>query len=161
MVVSAFLNFMKGGSTIIEPFSRVLLGGKSNTRKKSNRKSKKIKKTKMRKNLSRKKATKRKNLSKKRSISKRTKHKRTKHKRTNKKKHTMKRKNRKTLHKKRKCNCDNKRSYNGTEPSPKGLGFCAHCSPVNITMKGLDGNLWVNEKYSKGKRWTKQRIDMN
>jgi len=156
VVMSAFLNFMKGSSTIIEPFSRVLLGGKSNTRKKSNRKSKKITKTKMRKNLSRKKATKRKDLSKKRSISKRAKHKRTKH-----KKPTIKRKNRKTLHKKRKCNCDNKRSYNGSEPSPKGLGFCAHCLPVNITMKGLDGNLWVNEKYSKGKRWTKQRIDMN
>ena len=63
--------------------------------------------------------------------------------------------------KKRKCNCDQSRFYIGKEPSPKGLGFCAHCTPLNVTMKGLDGNLWENQKYSKGKRWVKVRVDMN
>ena len=56
---------------------------------------------------------------------------------------------------------DNSRSYKGTEPSPKGLGFCAHCIPLNVTMKGLDGNLWENQKFTKGKRWVKIRVDMN
>ena len=51
------------------------------------------------------------------------------------------------------CNCDHKRKYKGTEPSPKGLGYCAHCTPLNITMKGADGNLWENKEYKKGKRW--------
>ena len=27
-------------------------------------------------------------------------------------------------------------------------------------MKGKDGNLWENKKYSKGKRWVKVRDDM-
>lgn len=57
----------------------------------------------------------------------------------------------KTLH----CKCDKKRKIKGTEPSPKGLGYCAHCTPVNVTMRGKDGKLWENVKYSKGKRWKK------
>jgi hypothetical protein len=134
-MITAFLKLMAGQSVIIQPFSNILIGGG----KKILKKRKTLKKTNMRKNLSRKKATKRKNLNKKKSL----------YKRTNKKSN------------KRKCNCDTSRSYNGKEPSPKGLGFCAHCSPENITMKGLDGDLWKNEKYSKGKRWVKVRIDMN
>jgi len=59
------------------------------------------------------------------------------------------------------CNCDNKHKYKGTEPSPKGLGYCAHCTPLNITMKGADGNLWENQEYAKGKRWVMVRNDMN
>ncbi len=58
------------------------------------------------------------------------------------------------------CNCDDKRKYKGNEPSPKGLGYCAHCTPLNITMKGADGNLWENQKYEKGKRWVMVREDM-
>ena len=58
------------------------------------------------------------------------------------------------------CNCDDKRKYKGTEPSPKGLGYCAHCTPLNITMKGADGNLWENKEYKKGKRWVMVRKDM-
>jgi hypothetical protein len=45
--------------------------------------------------------------------------------------------------------------YTGKEPSPKGLGYCARCTPLNVTMKGTDGNLWENKKYSNGKRWVR------
>lgn len=38
------------------------------------------------------------------------------------------------------CKNDNKRSYKGNEPSPKGLGFCAHTEDIGKIMDGLDGN---------------------
>lgn len=152
MITTSFLKKIMGGGTVIEPFSRVLLGGK--TKKRTSRKTKKN--TKRKKNISRKKATRRVERSNKRSINKRTN--RTKRKKVN--RGTIKRK--KTLSKKkRQCNCDTSRTYLGNEPSPKGLGFCAHCTPLNVTMKGLDGNLWENQKYTKGKRWIKVRVDMN
>ena len=140
----SFLSFLQMGGNVVEPFTKVLLGGgkkKSSSRTKKKNKTKTIKR---KKNLSRKKATRRKNLSNKKSLIKKTK-----------RKNTRKNKKRTLTKKKRQCYCDPKRSYLGTEPSPKGLGFCAHCSPENITMKGLDGNLWKNQKYSKGKRWVK------
>ena len=56
---------------------------------------------------------------------------------------------------KKRCKCDKKRKFKGTEPSPKGLGYCAHCSNKNIVMEGKDGNLWRNTTYSKGLRWVK------
>jgi hypothetical protein len=132
-----------------------LLGGK--TKKRTSRKTKKN--TKRKKNISRKKATRRVERSNKRSINKRTNRKgKVERKKVN--RGTVKRK--KTLSKKkRQCNCDTSRTYLGNEPSPKGLGFCAHCTPLNVTMKGLDGNLWENQKYTKGKRWIKVRVDMN
>lgn len=34
-------------------------------------------------------------------------------------------------------------TYKGTEPSPKGLGMCAHLLSPNTAMKGRDGNLWA------------------
>ena len=152
MITTSFLKKIMGGGSVIEPFSRVLLGGK--TKKRTSRKTKKN--TKRKKNISRKKATRRIERSNKRSINKRTN--RTKRKKVN--RGTVKRK--KTLSKKkRQCNCDTSRTYIGNEPSPKGLGFCAHCTPLNVTMKGLDGNLWENQKYTKGKRWIKVRVDMN
>ena len=49
------------------------------------------------------------------------------------------------------CKCNHK----GDEPSPKGLGVCAHCTPPNVTMKGKDGNLWETKKYNKSVRWVK------
>ena len=58
------------------------------------------------------------------------------------------------------CHCDKKRKYSGKEPSPKGFGYCAHCTPLQVTMKGTDGNLWENQEYSKGKRWVMIRNDM-
>tara|TARA_Y100000817_G_scaffold271704_1_gene230476 strand:- start:354 stop:821 length:468 start_codon:yes stop_codon:yes gene_type:complete len=119
------------------------------------------------KNLSRKKATRRKNLSHRRPIRKRTTKKSIKKmkssKRTSKKlkKTSKKLKTNYSSRKKRTCNCDDSRYYKGNEPSPKGLGYCAHCTPLNVTMKGLDGNLWENQEYKKGRRWVKIRIDMN
>ena len=54
------------------------------------------------------------------------------------------------------CKGKSKRGYfKGTEPSPKGLGYCAHCTPLNLIMKGKDGNLWEIKKYTKGKRWVR------
>ena len=155
MITTSFLKKIMGGGTVIEPFSRVLLGGK--TKKRTSRKTKKN--TKGKKNISRKKATRRVERSNKRSINKRTNRKgKVERKKVN--RGTVKRK--KTLSKKkRQCNCDTSRTYLGNEPSPKGLGFCAHCTPLNVTMKGLDGNLWENQKYTKGKRWIKVRVDMN
>lgn len=128
-------------------------GKKKNTKKRTkkvrkNNSRKTVTKTK-RKNLSRKKATRKKIISKKRSINKRTRSK------------TLKKLPKIYSKKKRPCNCDQSRMYNGKEPSPKGLGYCAHCTPPNVTMKGLDGNLWENQKYSRGKRWGKIRVDMN
>lgn len=147
---NSFLKRMMNGGSVVEPFSRVMGGGKRRSVKKSKKSVKRKKtKTKMKKNLSRKKATKRKIISKKRSLRKNS---------LKIKRKTIK-KNRKTTKKKRVCNCDIDRFYQGNEPSPKGLGFCAHCTPLNVTMKGLDGNLWENKKFSKGKRWIKARVN--
>lgn len=147
---NSFLKRMMNGGSVVEPFSRVMGGGKRRSVKKSKKSVKRKKtKTKMKKNLSRKKATKRKIISKKRSLRKNS---------LKIKRKTIK-KNRKTTKKKRVCNCDIDRFYQGNEPSPKGLGFCDHCTPLNVTMKGLDGNLWENKKFSKGKRWIKARVN--
>ena len=55
------------------------------------------------------------------------------------------------------CICDKKKKFKGTEPSPKGLGHCAHCTEEGTIMKGKDGNWWKNTKYSKGIRWVKMK----
>jgi len=53
-----------------------------------------------------------------------------------------------------KCNNDITKSYRGTEPSPKGLGWCAHAEKIGGKRKGLDGNMWVAKIISNGsKRW--------
>ena len=123
------------------------------TNKQSNKRTKKtnkrLNKKSRKKNLSRRKATRKKVKSKKRAINKRTRAK------------TIKKLPKIYSKKKRSCNCDDSRTYTGKEPSPKGLGFCAHCIPLNVSMKGLDGNLWENKKFAKGKRWVKVRVDMN
>ena len=50
----------------------------------------------------------------------------------------------------------NNRSYKGTEPSPKGLGYCAHNEKINKQMKGKDGNFWKVKKTLYGtRRWVK------
>ena len=123
---------------------------KSNTKKKTKHKRVKntIRKTR-KKNLSLKKATRMKIISKKRPINKRT------------RARTVKKLPKIYTKKKKQCNCDPSKSYQGNELNPSGLGFCSHCSPTNITMKGLDGNLWENQKNSKGKKWVKVRVDMN
>lgn len=55
-----------------------------------------------------------------------------------------------------KCKNDSKRSYTGKEPSPKGLGYCAHASKDGNKRKGKDGKNWVVKKIKNGsKRWVK------
>ncbi len=54
------------------------------------------------------------------------------------------------------CRNDPKSKYDGTEPSPKGLGYCAHVEQAGTVMEGLDGNHWRISVASNGsKRWTK------
>ncbi len=54
------------------------------------------------------------------------------------------------------CKNDPKSSYKGNEPSPKGLGYCAHAEKLGTQMKGKDGNMWVIKETSKKiKRWVK------
>ena len=61
-----------------------------------------------------------------------------------------------------KCKNDPKKSYKGTEPSPKGLGFCAHSEKLGKVRKGLDNNIWKIEVTVKGvKRWVKQKTTTN
>ena len=45
-----------------------------------------------------------------------------------------------------KCKNDPTRSYKGTEPSPKGLGYCAHGMKEGDKKKGKDGNVLFIEK---------------
>ena len=52
-----------------------------------------------------------------------------------------------------KCKNNPSRRYKGTEPSPKGLGYCA--SGAKGTKKGRDGNMWQIKKYGKSQRWVK------
>lgn len=40
------------------------------------------------------------------------------------------------------CKNDQKRTYAGTEPSPKGLGICAHAESAGKVSRGKDGRLW-------------------
>ena len=55
------------------------------------------------------------------------------------------------------CKNDPKKSYKGIEPSPKGLGYCAHAEKLATIKKGLDGNNWKIESTAQGvKRWVKQ-----
>ena len=41
------------------------------------------------------------------------------------------------------CINDKSRTYKGTEPSPKGLGYCAHAEKIDSKKKGKDGNIWI------------------
>jgi len=57
-----------------------------------------------------------------------------------------------------KCKNDPRRSYNGTEPSPKGLGYCAHAEKLCKSRRGKNGDQWVVKKTKNGvKRWTKEK----
>lgn len=38
------------------------------------------------------------------------------------------------------CKNDLSKVYKGTEPSPKGKGYCAHAEKVNTRRIGKDGN---------------------
>ena len=42
-----------------------------------------------------------------------------------------------------KCKNDPTKSYKGNEPSPKGLGLCAHAEKEGVIKKGKDKNNWI------------------
>jgi hypothetical protein len=55
-----------------------------------------------------------------------------------------------------KCKNNPSRSYTGTEPSPKGLGYCASGDAIGKKRKGKDGNIWIVKEVSNGSgRWVK------
>ena len=61
-----------------------------------------------------------------------------------------------------KCKNDPTRSYKGTEPSPKGLGYCAHGMKEGDKKKGKDGNMWIIKKIKNGSlRWMKFKEKKN
>lgn len=41
------------------------------------------------------------------------------------------------------CKNDPARRYVGTEPSPKGLGWCAHAATPGVMATGKDGRSWI------------------
>ena len=59
------------------------------------------------------------------------------------------------------CKNDPSKKYKGTEPSPKGLGWCAHGEKESKVRKGKDGKEWIVKKVKNGsKRWMKS-INVN
>jgi hypothetical protein len=55
------------------------------------------------------------------------------------------------------CKNDPSKKYKGTEPSPKGLGWCAHAEKEDKVRKGKDGNQWIVKKVKNcSKRWVVQ-----
>ena len=60
-----------------------------------------------------------------------------------------------------KCHNHSKATYKGTEPSPKGLGYCARAEHEGAEMQGRDGRSWIVQLTKTGsKRWkplTKQK----
>jgi hypothetical protein len=60
-----------------------------------------------------------------------------------------------------KCKNDSTKFYKGDEPSPKGLGYCAHSEEIDKVRKGKDGNMWEIKTTSKGiKRWVKKKLSV-
>ena len=58
------------------------------------------------------------------------------------------------------CKNDCKRYYRGDEPSPKGLGYCAHAEKINQRRRGRDGKFWVVKAVTmktgkRIRRWTR------
>jgi hypothetical protein len=56
------------------------------------------------------------------------------------------------------CKNDNTKTYTGTEPSPKGLGYCAHNENLYKIMVGLDNNYWYVSPVGKSRRWKRLKI---
>jgi hypothetical protein len=55
-----------------------------------------------------------------------------------------------------KCINDPLKTYKGEEPSPKGLGYCAHAEKEGKIKKGKDGNKYIVKEVKNGsKRWIK------
>jgi len=93
---------------------------------------KNTKKTKKKKTKSKKKVKK-----KKRTISPARAHRKTGKKTKRSKKKTIREK------KEKKCSCGT-HVYTGKEVTPKGIGKCGECIPLNVVMKGKDGKLYEN-----------------
>jgi len=55
------------------------------------------------------------------------------------------------------CINNQKKTYSGKEPSPKGLGYCASGEKGGTEMKGKDGNIWVK----KNDKWIKKNSKDN
>ena len=71
------------------------------------------------------------------------------------------RKTNKKYKKNKVCLCSKKHFYSGDELSPQGMGHCSVCTPLNVVIKGKDGNLWENKKFGHGvKKWSLVRKDM-
>jgi len=45
----------------------------------------------------------------------------------------------------KKCKCGSHK-YTGKEETPRGLGKCEECLPLNVVLKGKDGKLYENRK---------------
>ena len=59
-----------------------------------------------------------------------------------------------------KCLNDPSKEYIGTEPSPKGLGYCAHAEKIGSIRVGNDENVWkVIETSKKTKMWVIQSFN--
>ena len=57
------------------------------------------------------------------------------------------------------CKNDPMKTYKGNEPSPKGLGWCAHAESKNTIKSGKDGNKWIISLTKNGtKRWIKYNL---
>ena len=53
------------------------------------------------------------------------------------------------------CKNNPSRTYRGTEPSPKGRGFCASGAKIGDKKKGKDNAMWIVKKIGKSQRWVK------
>jgi len=52
------------------------------------------------------------------------------------------------------CKNDKNSIYNGDEPSPKGLGYCAHAEKIGKMMIGKDSKVWIVKQQNNGvKKW--------
>lgn len=52
-----------------------------------------------------------------------------------------------------KCKNNPFRHYKGTEPSPKGNGWCASGESIGKKRKGTDGKMWIVKKTKTSRRW--------
>ena len=60
----------------------------------------------------------------------------------------LKRSKRQTIREKKlgkQCKCGSHK-YTGKEETPRGLGKCEECIPLNVVMQGKDGKLYENRK---------------
>ena len=59
-----------------------------------------------------------------------------------------------------KCKNMDSATYNGTEPSPKGLGYCARGEKIGKKKQGKDGNMWIVKNTKTGiARWIRVPTD--